>query len=224
MDHLIYASERRIATMRRGVIIAAIAATIATLIILVAILAYSIRPAISQGQAPIQVTYPQNLKYASIQPYGTANVQVQRQANTPKLEEIYLSPSGRYLYLIFDQADLQNYLNQYGGFVICVKVENSQTQKQLYDQCKVVCKDGNVYFYDEEDAKIIDRDKFSKVIFNAHKCCCPGCRRCGQPVGLVIFGFSQYNGGVQPPIQVPFDTSTQITIYIENLPPPSSGS
>lgn len=203
--------------MRRGVIIAAIAATIVTLIILVAILAYSIRPAVSQNQQPIQVTYPQKLKYASIQPYGTANVQVQKQEGTPKLIEIYLSPSGYYLYLVFDQASLQNYLNQYGGFVICVKVQNSQ--QQLYEQCKVICKDGKVYFYDEKDAKIVAQDPYSSVVLNAHKCCC-----CGQPVGLIIFGFSQYsNGQVQPPIQVPFDTSTQITIYIENLPPPSQG-
>ncbi|NPA23102.1 MAG: hypothetical protein GXO23_02225 [Crenarchaeota archaeon] len=207
--------------MGRSIIIAAIAATIVTLIILAAMLAYSIRPALSQKQKQTIVQYSTEEQVAPIRPVSPESITTQSSGNAPVPIEVYITPDLKYMMLVFDQQELQNYLNNHYGLLICVKATDSQGV--VYDECKIVCQDQKVYFYDIDSLKSLGEDPYSKVIFNVHECACPACPCYNRIVSVVKFAFSVTSqNGQSKIIQLPYDPSLRISINTEPISPPSS--
>ncbi len=211
--------------MRRGLIIAAVTVTVITLIILAAILAYSIRPAVSKSEYVIdKVTYPVTY-YTSVKA-ASGTIEISRKGIVPDLEEIYVEPYSTGIYLIFKQAGpcdqststcgLQDYLNKYGGLLICIKVTDTNG-KLVYYQCKVFTPT-KVYFYNINTAQEEGVDTQSWVQFNARRYCChpPGPPGPGG-VALVKFALSSPRSNTLSEILPGYS----ISIILSSVPPPS---
>ncbi|NPB00675.1 MAG: hypothetical protein GXO10_04810, partial [Crenarchaeota archaeon] len=194
----------------------AIAATIATLMILVAILAYSIRPAIAdKPQTPDTKTYVPTEKYASMKPISIT-VQEGRNMNLG-VKDFYLMLGGvhKYLLIIFDQQQLQNFLNQYHGFLVCVKV--TERGKVIYYQCKVAEENQQVFFYDVDNMRLLARDPYSALYVHARMV------YHGNPVGVLKYAFTEYVRNRIEWADIPVQNSVSITVYLmPSLPPQSS--